>query len=109
MKRIKRERGFYKELSAYLKLTNSKKTKKMWAIEYWLKHISDSSKDIRLYARFQYHDELIQALNYINSVDDENEFQEHTLIRILETPRTRREKTIHRSILSSVPHISKFV
>lgn len=109
MKKVKRERGFYKELKSYFKLTGDKKKRQMWAIEYWLKHISDPSKDVRLYARFKYHDELLEALNYINSVDDETEFEDRTLIRILDKPRTRREKAIHRSRISSVPHVSKFV
>ena len=108
MKRIKRERGFYKELTAYLKLTNSKKSKKMWAIEYWLKHKTDSTKDIRFYARFHYHDEIEKSWSLLSLADKEG-YEDSTLLRVLDQPRTRMEKAIQRSRLSSIPHVSSIV
>lgn len=65
MKKVKRERGFYKELSDYLKLMNDRKPKRMWALEFWLKHRSDSTKDIRCYAKFHHHDEIGRAMEYM--------------------------------------------
>lgn len=107
MKKLKQPRGFYKELRLYYgKYRDIKKTRRINAIEYWLKHLYDKSKDIRFYAKWNCEEDIQKSLDYICSISKEN-YEDSTLIRLLETPRTRKEKAIHKCRLSLIPHISK--
>lgn len=109
MKRIKRHRGFYKEVNAYLKASNeNKKDAVMWGIEYWLKHKLDSTKDIRVYARFHYNSEIQDALKILRP-ENRDEYEDHMWCRSISRPRTRKQKEIHKSRSSSIPHISKIL
>lgn len=106
MKKVKRERGFYKELSQYLKSVGERKPKQLWALEFWLKHKFHSELDIRCYTRFHYQDEFIKAMDYMGSIGKED-YEDSMLLRYFDKPRTRRQKAICKSQLSSVPHINE--
>ena len=105
MKKIKRNRGFYKELRQYYAAFKEiKKARRVAVIEYWLKHLHDSSKDIHFYAKWNSETDMQISLSYLSDAPDEF-YEDHTLIRLLDAPRTRKDKTIHKSRLSSIPHI----
>ena len=106
MKKIKRERGFYRQLKNDCKMMGEKVPKPMYAMEFRLEHASDSSKDVRIYARFCYQDEVIKSIRYLSSLPKED-YKEYYSIRDWDQPRTRREKEIHRSRLSFLIHINQ--
>jgi hypothetical protein len=101
-KRRKMPRGYYKEIKTY----GLPKAERIKAVEFWLRHNNDMTKDIRFYVYWRKPEELVAGWDYIGAVD-KSEYLDHVLMRHIVLPRTRREKAIYSSIISVLRHLSE--
>lgn len=75
-------------------------------IEFWLKHNSDLSKDIRFYIRWRSHDEIKEGFEFVGGADKTG-YDDNVLIRHHNYPRTKNQKAIHQSRMSGLCHLSE--
>lgn len=105
-RKIKQKRGYYRKLRNELKSTNMTKIKMFKSVEFWLKHISDPTKDVRFYVEWTSHTEIADAWKLIGKMD-KDQYEEHVMMQSHDTPKTRKEKAIYRSLLHGIPHLSE--
>jgi hypothetical protein len=105
-KKIKHSRGFYRELRMELKAANLPKIKRFKSFEFWLKHTSDPSKDIRFYVNWNNEMEIMEGWKFMAGADKE-EYEDHVLTRAFDVPKTRKQIAIYRSVLHGIPHLSE--
>ncbi|WP_138752781.1 hypothetical protein [Paenibacillus sinopodophylli] len=103
-KKLKRERGYYRELKNEMKAAYQRSLKKPKIIEFWLKHSSDLLKDVHFYVNWNDNTQVLEAWDYISKVKD-GDFEENVSIRILDAPTTRAQKAILKSHMHGIPHL----
>ncbi len=102
-KRMKRSRGFYRSLKPY----NYRK-ERIAVVEFWLQHKEDPAKDVHFYVYWMSESEIGEAMQYLRE-KDKSDYKDHTWIRHIAVPRTRRQRAIYKSRMSSLNHLSKFL
>lgn len=106
-KRMKRERGYYRELKQELKAVNQGSMKRPKVLEFWLKHTNDPLKDVHFYVNWANGTHVIEAWDYMAKVSKDEEYEDDTLLRYLDTPTTRKQKAIYKSQMHGIPHLSE--
>jgi hypothetical protein len=96
----KKMRKSYKGVSKWMR---DNRHKKLWGAEFLLEHLSDESKNIRVIAKFRELDSIGKAVQFITSFPS-SEYGDSFYHRPIYTPRTRKDKAIHRSKLSQRTH-----
>lgn len=100
-KKFKAPRGYYRQIKEL-----GFKDKKIKLVEFWLKHLTDKSKDVHFYVHWNKPSEIGDAWDRVASTPKEG-YADHVLARYIHQPRRKSEKLIYSSLISSVPHLDQ--